>query len=63
VAVKCGSIDPSVANLDLWIKPTLFLRSGSFAAMFPHVTEAWRLVRTMCGSKTSGWSLLCVMSD
>jgi hypothetical protein len=42
---KCGSIDPSVDNLDLWIKPTLFLRSGSFATVFPRVTEAWRLAQ------------------
>jgi hypothetical protein len=34
-AVKYGSIDPSVSNLDLWIKQTLFLRSRSFAVVFP----------------------------
>jgi hypothetical protein len=23
----------------------------------------WRMLRTMCGSRTGGWSLPCVMSD
>jgi hypothetical protein len=37
-------MDPSEANLDLWIEPTLFLRSGLFAVVFPCVTETLRLV-------------------
>jgi hypothetical protein len=32
-----------MANLVLWIELTLFLWSGSFAAVFPRVTEAWGL--------------------
>jgi hypothetical protein len=43
-SMVCGSMDPSEANLNLWIEPTLFLWSGSFAAVFPWVTEAWWLV-------------------
>jgi hypothetical protein len=39
-----GSMGPSEANLDLWIEPTMFLQSGSFAAVFPWVTKAWWLV-------------------
>jgi hypothetical protein len=40
-SLACGFLDPSEANLNLWIKPTLLLRSGSFAAVFPWVAEAW----------------------
>jgi hypothetical protein len=38
-------MDPSEANLVLWIEPTLFLRSGSFAVVFLRVTEACGLAR------------------
>jgi hypothetical protein len=38
-------MDPSEANLVLWIEPTLFLRSGSFATVFLRVPEAWGLAR------------------
>jgi hypothetical protein len=38
-------MDPSEANIVLWIEPTLFLRTGSFAAMFPRVTGAWGLAQ------------------
>jgi hypothetical protein len=34
-SLVCGSMDLSEANLVLWIEPTLFLQSGSFAAVFP----------------------------
>jgi hypothetical protein len=40
-SLVCGSMDPSEANLNLWIELTLFLRSGSFAVVFPWVVEAW----------------------
>jgi hypothetical protein len=36
-----GSMNPSEANLNLWIKPTLFPRSRSFLVVLPGVTEAW----------------------
>jgi hypothetical protein len=34
-------MNPSEANLNLWIKLTLFLRSGSFLAVLSEVTGAW----------------------
>jgi hypothetical protein len=34
-SLVCGTMDPSEANLDLWIELTLFFRSGSFADVFP----------------------------
>jgi hypothetical protein len=40
-SLACGSMNPSEANLNLWIKPTLFPRSGSFLVVIPGVTEAW----------------------
>jgi hypothetical protein len=40
-SLACGSTNPSEANLNLWIKPTLFPWSGSFLAVLPRVTEAW----------------------
>jgi hypothetical protein len=32
-------------------------------AELPGLTEKIQKVRTMCGSRTGGWSLPCVMSD
>jgi hypothetical protein len=37
-------MDPSEANLVLWVEPTSLLRSGLFAALFPWMTEALWLV-------------------
>jgi hypothetical protein len=31
--------------------------------MHPTVLRLCRILRTMCGSRTGGWSLPCVMSD
>jgi hypothetical protein len=42
-SLACESMNQSEANLNLWIKPILFPRPGSFLAMLPRVTEArWR---------------------
>jgi hypothetical protein len=38
-------MDSSEANLVLWIELTLFLQLGSFATVFPRVTESWGLAR------------------
>jgi hypothetical protein len=37
-------MDPSEANLALWIEPTSLLRSGLLEAVFPWMTEALWLV-------------------
>jgi hypothetical protein len=40
----CGCMDPSGANLVLWIEPTLLLRSGLLEEVFHWITEALWLV-------------------
>jgi hypothetical protein len=62
-SLVCGSMDPSEANLVLWIESTLFLRSGSFAVVFPLVTEtlwlvwaSWEGAAGLCGAAASGGS-------
>jgi hypothetical protein len=39
-------MDPSEANLAIWIEPTSLLRSGLLTAVFPWMTEAMWLVWT-----------------
>jgi hypothetical protein len=52
-SLACGSMNPSEANLNIWIKPTLFPRSGSFLVVLPRVTEAWWHVWT-CRAGAAG---------
>jgi hypothetical protein len=40
-SLACECMDPSEANLNLWIKLIFFLWLGSFLAVFPWVTNAW----------------------
>jgi hypothetical protein len=36
---------------------------GMHPSVYPYSDDFWSLVRTMCSSRTGGWSLPCVMSD
>jgi hypothetical protein len=50
-----GSMDQCEANLNLWIDATLFLQSGSFAAVFLRVIETWGLVwASLAGAASLG---------
>jgi hypothetical protein len=52
--VLCGGQD-----LGSWLAILVRNRTLRVAVVRPY----WACVRTMCGSRTGGWSLPCVMSD
>jgi hypothetical protein len=49
-------MDPSDANLVLWIEPTSLLRSGLLKAVFPSMAEAmWLVWQSWAGAAGSSW--------
>jgi hypothetical protein len=61
-SLACGSMDPSEANLNLWIKPTLLLRPGSFAAVsleWPRLGGTFGRVGQVRSALRFGWPWWC----
>jgi hypothetical protein len=63
LVIKSGSFWQKIANSGQDLNLSFPLCCVLFSFIDSISSSYWRLVRTMCGSRTDGWSLPCVMSD